>query len=410
MHVPGSRTVSHWVKRFVEWPLVDAWYALFARRARDAQAWRRLFASSEQRSEASPPHTATFDPTDDAAFPAFTLVEWARIVEALSEGSSRFFSDNLVSNESSYLQVSADLEGVPKGLAYLGVGPEQNFSYIATVEPTLAFVIDRRRDNLVLHLLYKAIFELASTRSEWLSLLLGRKPIRLPAEEALSLEAVLRQVESAPRSDIDFESSHSQVRTQVATMNGFLSRPVSLRNLKRIHRRFFQAGLDLAFQLHCPGLHRYPSLRSLLLAQNANGQARSFLASPERYARVRRLQCANRLLPIVGDFTGHRAFTGIGHLLRQQRSSIGLVYASNVEQMIWEEQRWKHWLRNLHALPTAAEAILVRSYIDQGRPHPKQMLGHRTTTLAQSVNELLARERRRPFKGHWDVVTRAEGG
>lgn len=44
------------------------------------------------------------------------------------------------------------------GGAYLGVGPEQGFSYIDEIEPKLAIIIDIRRDNLLLHLLMKAMF------------------------------------------------------------------------------------------------------------------------------------------------------------------------------------------------------------------------------------------------------------
>ena len=46
-------------------------------------------------------------------------------------------------------------QAVP-GRAYVGVGSEQNFSYIAAVRPSFAFIVDIRRGNFDLHLLYKA--------------------------------------------------------------------------------------------------------------------------------------------------------------------------------------------------------------------------------------------------------------
>ena len=52
------------------------------------------------------------------------------------------------------------------GGAYIGVGPDQNFSYIAQVRPDIAFIVDIRRDNLLLHLLFKALFSLSDTRVE----------------------------------------------------------------------------------------------------------------------------------------------------------------------------------------------------------------------------------------------------
>jgi hypothetical protein len=59
-----------------------------------------------------------------------------------------------------------------RGGAYLGVGPDQNFSYIADIRPAVAFIVDIRRDNLLLHLLFKALFADAGTRVEYLAGLL----------------------------------------------------------------------------------------------------------------------------------------------------------------------------------------------------------------------------------------------
>ena len=57
---------------------------------------------------------------------------------------------------------------------YLGVGPEQNFTYITAVRPRMAFILDIRRGNLQEHLLYKALFELSADRAEFLSRLFSR--------------------------------------------------------------------------------------------------------------------------------------------------------------------------------------------------------------------------------------------
>ncbi len=56
----------------------------------------------------------------------------------------------------------------------IGVGPDQNFSYIAQVRPRIALMTDIRRDNLVEHLLLKALFFIAHNRAEYLSMLVGR--------------------------------------------------------------------------------------------------------------------------------------------------------------------------------------------------------------------------------------------
>ena len=107
--------------------------------------------------------------------PAGARTTFAAQIERLSEAEGAFDTDNLISNERSYLEVIPALisAGVSGG-AYIGVGPDQNFSYIARIRPAIAYIIDVRRDNLLLHLLFKALFANARSRVEYASLLTGR--------------------------------------------------------------------------------------------------------------------------------------------------------------------------------------------------------------------------------------------
>src|SRR5689334_13818903 len=91
---------------------------------------------------------------------------FAARIERLSEPAGEFDTDNLISNEQSYLDIVPALKapGMSGGV-YIGVGPDQNFSYIAALRPSIAFIIDIRRDNLLLHLLFKALFTEARNRA-----------------------------------------------------------------------------------------------------------------------------------------------------------------------------------------------------------------------------------------------------
>src|SRR6185503_12862409 len=89
--------------------------------------------------------------------------EFWELSTALSEPQGAFpQSDNLVSNEAQFAETLRNLR--PTGGVYIGVGPEQNFSYVARLRPTMAFIVDIRRENRNLHLMYKALFELSSDR------------------------------------------------------------------------------------------------------------------------------------------------------------------------------------------------------------------------------------------------------
>src|SRR5580765_7779103 len=101
--------------------------------------------------------------------------EFWRLSSDLSEQDGNFRSDNLVSNEQWLQHVIPDLvKTVQPGRVYLGVGPEQNFTYMAALKPAMAFIIDVRRGNLDLHVMYKALFELSADRAEFVSLLFSR--------------------------------------------------------------------------------------------------------------------------------------------------------------------------------------------------------------------------------------------
>src|SRR5207244_1247505 len=92
-----------------------------------------------------------------------------------SEPGGAYPSENFLSNERAFQRVIPELEArVPTGGVYVGVGPEQNFTYVAALRPKLAFVVDIRRGNLLEQLLYKALFETSSDRADFLSKLFAR--------------------------------------------------------------------------------------------------------------------------------------------------------------------------------------------------------------------------------------------
>jgi len=105
-----------------------------------------------------------------------------------SEEDGVFRSDNLLSNETTFQWIIPGiLKTARQGRVYLGVGPEQNFTYMAALRPTMAFIIDIRHGNLDVQLLYKAIFELSKDRAEFVSRLFSRRrPDGLTAQSSVA--------------------------------------------------------------------------------------------------------------------------------------------------------------------------------------------------------------------------------
>src|SRR5882762_5506124 len=96
--------------------------------------------------------------------------EFWRLFTTMSEEGGTFPSENFVSNEKTYQYVIPTLQRtLTPGGVYLGVGPEQNFTYIVNLQPRLAVIFDIRRQNAMLHLMYKALFELSDSRASFVS-------------------------------------------------------------------------------------------------------------------------------------------------------------------------------------------------------------------------------------------------
>ena len=123
---------------------------------------------------------------------SLTAAEFSRLSREMSEEGGFFRSDNFTSNETAYLTVVDKLRQLgATGGAYIGVGPEQNFTYIAKIRPRIVFIVDIRRQAVLQHLMYKAIFRLTDNRVQFLSALLSRP---LPKEKAVTPTSELNDV------------------------------------------------------------------------------------------------------------------------------------------------------------------------------------------------------------------------
>src|SRR6478736_2051757 len=225
-----------------------------------------------------------------AQAPAPPAASFAGQIAALSEPEGYFDTDNLISNEQGYLTVLQDIERAGfRGGAYVGVGPDQNFSYIAAARPDVAFIIDVRRDNLLLHLLFKALFSLARTRVEYLALLCGRAP---PADvegwRNRSVEALAAYVDqTAAPEPAAVTVLRARVTKAVAGFGVTLS-DADRETIDRFHRRFIEAGLGLRFQSFGRGPQSYyPTLRDLILAGDGSSRQQNYLASEDGFQFVK---------------------------------------------------------------------------------------------------------------------------
>lgn len=328
---------------------------------------------------------------------------FARIITDTSEPSGYFWSDNYISNETSYLHV---IDALPRERArnrvYLGVGPNQNFTYIAHLEPELAFIVDVRRDNLIEHHLFKALILEAETRGAYLSLLLGRPLSDRALKRDAPLALIIQELEQAPPDEAQFRANLDSVKRwfsgqALAVTDG------DVRNLELIYGEFFRQGMNIKYDSWRSFF--FPSLKEFILEKDLSGRQRNWLASAEHYELIRRMHQANRIIPLVGDFAGETTFSRLGRLLKEHSAVVSAFYVSNVEFYLFRQRKWGKFVDNVRHLPIDEHSVFIRAYANLNRPHPQMVDDHITVTLVQNIERFLESERAGRYQTLWDVVT-----
>jgi hypothetical protein len=329
-------------------------------------------------------------------------------VQELSEPGGFFDTDNLISNERSYLHVMDALVRFDvAGGAYIGVGPDQNFSYIAQIQPRVAYMVDIRRDNMVMHLMFKAIFELAPTRVEFLSILVARAP---PPDQTgwsdWTIDELTIYFDSASTNSRVAERARATVDSAVTSFGVALSED-DWRNLDRFHKTFMRDGLSLRFTSHgrSPQFY-YPTYRDLLLERSMSGERTNYLTSSVRYQVVRDLQVADRIIPVVGDLAGEYALQAIGRDVKARGLAVSGFYASNVEFYLFGSRTFEKFVQNVRALPIDEHSVMIRSvFRNPYGGHPLTVPGYGSTQMLGPIEDLLRLADDGTIRSYWDLVT-----
>jgi hypothetical protein len=343
------------------------------------------------------------DRIDDAVF-------W-RLFSEFSEPGGSFRSDNLVSNERAFVAVLPEVARRSSGRsAYVGVGPEQNFSYIAALRPRVAFIVDIRRQNAILHLLYKALFELSPSRAEFLSRLFSR-----PRPRHLGPRSGVRDLFQAfavvPASADLFSANLEAIQSHLVERHRFALSAEDLGALRDVYSSFFEGGPDLKYSFRSSRRGRpFPSYAELMTAADDLKIPRSFLANEESYQALRELQRRNLIVPVVGDFAGSKALKSVGTYLDARGLTVTAFYTSNVEFYLFRTDEWRSFYSNMAALPVDRRSVLVRSVFRGfggfGMSYPGTGLEGRL--VLDPIEDLVSAFRRGEIASYGDVVARSK--
>ena len=283
--------------------------------------------------------------------------EFWKLTVDISEPNGQFQSDNLLSNEMGFQTIIPDLKKMVKSGVYMGVGPEQNFTYIAALQPKMVFITDIRRGNLELHLMYKALFEMATDRADFVGMLFSKK-----RPEGLTVDSPVGQIftkyDAAPISAEAYDNTWKRIVDHLTkSPHTFPLATDDIDGIKYVFDAFYTYGTALNYRSSGGSIGaggNYATYEALMITNDGAGAERSYLASDELFKVIKDLETKNLLVPTVGNFAGPKALRAVGKYIREHGESVQAFYLSNVEDYL-TGGLWQQFCNNVASL-TLTEA------------------------------------------------------
>jgi hypothetical protein len=247
------------------------------------------------------------------------------------------------------------------GGVYLGVGPEQNLTYIAAMRPEMAFILDIRRQAAMQHLMFKTIFELAADRAEFISLLFAKaRPPNLG--DTASIQAIWEAFTPINADAEVAASTRARILQRLTEGHRFSLTPEEQNELGSVFQAFVSYGPAITTR----GTGGFGGGNNFTFADltgwvsDETGQIQSFLATEENFRFVKSLHARNLIVPVTGDFGGPKALRAIGEYVKQHGSIVRVFYLSNVEQYLFQDRKSTAFYANVGELPIDATSVFIR--------------------------------------------------
>jgi hypothetical protein len=258
---------------------------------------------------------------------------------------------------------------------------------------------------MIQHLMYKALFELAEDRADFLSLLFSRRrPAGIPAD-ATPMQ-LLEAFYPVAADSVMYWRTLRQLETHLTKQHGFTLTAEDIEGMAFVFTSFSLGGPDITYNYGQGGFGRnrgMPSFADLMVATDAAGVNRGFLGTEQQYDVVRQLHLRNLIVPVVGDFAGPKALRAVGEYLKAHNAVVSAIYTSNVEQYLFREpHKWRQYYENVATLPLDSTSTFVRAVFNFG--YAGGGSSARSITMLQPVQELLKAFREGKVTGYFDVV------
>lgn len=331
-------------------------------------------------------------------------IQFRELIQDISEETGDFPSHNFVSNESSYLHPIPILRNHKiQGGVYIGVGPEQNYSYIAEIKPDIAFIVDIRRQNMLQHLLFKALCEFAEKRVDYLSLLLSLPlPHSMPwGEREPSIREIVDFLRSIKPDYKMYQRTLKKITTELAQY-GITDR-VDYDSVEFVFRSFYERQFQIKYELTVPPYHlpyNYPDFEDLLVATTLEGEPACFLATRDRFEFINKMHERNLIVPVVGNLGSNKVLQSISDYTKAQKKTISAFYTSNVEVYLnsFDKPAFESMIESVRSFPITSKSVFIRAYHNDHHlecmSHPDRVGDHVFTTTVQPIAVFLGEQNR----------------
>jgi hypothetical protein len=342
-----------------------------------------------------------------------------RLMNEYSEPWGTFRSENFVSNETSLQWVIPELaRRAPTGGVYMGVAPDQNFTYIAALQPSIAFIVDIRHQNAVQHLMYKALFEMSKDRADFLAKLFARAPLQ-GVDTASSVSVLFQALRRQPPDSARYRENLRAITDRLVGVHRFALSDSERTSLGCVYGAFFSQGpeLNYSYSSECrsPGQYGYgyggfggpsggggrggfwmPTYEAMIAETDSSGRNWSYLGSEAAFRALKSMEERNLIVPLTGNFAGPTAVRAVGQWARDHGAKVTTYYLSNVEQYLFQQDEAHRFYENVATLPIDSESTFIRSFaggrfmgVDSTLKLRQQSAAGRSLQLVSSIEETL---------------------
>jgi hypothetical protein len=213
------------------------------------------------------------------------------------------------------------------------------------------------------HLMFKAVFELAKDRADFISILFS-KPRPAGIDSTTPIQAIWDAYWPVATDSAAGMKNLVRITEQLTKTHGFTFTSSEAAQLKSVIDAFYYYGPSIATRGSPSGrggnAGGFADMTGY--SYDAAGKPQSFLSTEENYRYVKVLEEKNLVVPVSGDFGGPKAIRAIGAWLKDHNATVSAFYVSNVEQYLFQDGHDRLFYENVATLPVNEASVFIRPY------------------------------------------------